>query len=136
MKIAQPKDAFQFFHSRLRGDVEEFWIAALNANKAVTASACLFRGTADHCLFHPRDVFRFALLHNAVSFIVAHNHPSGRIQPSPEDIEVTEQLLTISLIVQIPLTDHLIIGGQRYYSFMEKGRLVLNTTGLGGPSGR
>jgi DNA repair protein RadC len=134
MKITQPKEAFRFFRTRLRGDVEEFWIAALNSEKTVISSGCLFRGTVDHCLFHPRDVFRFAFLHNASSIVVAHNHPSGAAEPSTEDVAVTEQLFAIALIVQVPLVDHLILAGPRYYSFLENGKLKLDSTGLVLPS--
>lgn len=130
MKITQPKEAYQFFRTRIRGDIEEFWMATLNSDKKITASACLFRGTVDHCLFHPRDVFRFACLHNASSFVVAHNHPSGSALPSAEDIQVTEQLLTLSLVMQIPIVDHLILAGRGYYSFLEKGRLRLEIKSL------
>lgn len=122
-----------FFRRRLRADVEEFWIATLNSDKAVTACACLFRGTVDHCLFHPRDVFRFACLHNASSMIVAHNHPSGNVEPSPEDTAITEQLLTLSLVLEVPLVDHLIISPRRYFSFLESGRLNAGLRGRPGP---
>jgi DNA repair protein RadC len=128
MKITTPKSAFRFFKTRLSKEVEEFWAAALSADKDVTAAACLFRGTVDQCMFHPRDVFRFAILHNASSVMVAHNHPSGNIQPSDADIRVTGQLLSAASLLEMPLTDHLIVGGRRYYSFMQDGRIR-------GPSG-
>lgn len=124
MKITTPKEAFRFFKPRLRSEVEEFWAAALNADKNVTAAACLFRGTVDQCPFHPRDVFRFAVLHNASSLVVAHNHPSGSVRPSCEDVELTGRLMTSARLMQIPVVDHLILGrGSRYYSFLEAGRL-------------
>jgi len=123
MKITSPQEAFEFFKHRLLGEVEEFWAAALNPEKQVAAAGCLFRGTVDHCLFHPRDVFRFAYLHNASSLIVAHNHPSGNIQPSTEDLNVTAQLLQAAIIMEVPLVDHLIVSGGRYYSFLEHGML-------------
>ncbi len=124
MKITTPKKAFRFFKTRLARDIEEFWVASLNSNKEVTAAACLFRGTVDECLFHPRDVFRFAVLNNASSLVVAHNHPSGDVRPSEHDIDVTGQLVASSLVLRIPVVDHLILGkGSRYYSFLEDGRL-------------
>ena len=119
MKIHSPKAAHEFFKTRLAREVEEFWVAALNSNKEVIAAACLFRGTVDQCLFHPRDVFRFAYLHNAVSIVVAHNHPSGDVRPSPLDLNVTGQLLDVAVILQMPIEDHLIISGGRYFSFLQ-----------------
>ncbi len=130
MKIYSPVNAFRFFSPRISLQVEEFWIATLSTEKTVTASQCLFRGTVDHCLFHPRDVFRFACLHNASSIVVAHSHPSGSVEPSPQDLTITEQLLTVSLLLEIPLVDHLIVGQRRYYSFLEDGRLRLDARSL------
>jgi DNA repair protein RadC len=121
MKITSPELAFRFFKPLLTADIEEFWVAALNTQKAVTAQQCLFRGTVDHCLFHPRDVFRFAYMHNASSLVVAHNHPSGNLEPSDLDRAVTEQLLQIALIMEVPLVDHLILAGGNYFSFLENG---------------
>ncbi len=123
MKIVSPTQAHLFFKSRFGPDVEEFWVAALNSKKEVIAAACLFRGTVNHCPFHPRDVFRFAYLHNAVSIVVAHNHPSGDVRPSSEDLNVTGQLLQIAVILQVPLNDHLIVSGNKYFSFLESGQL-------------
>lgn len=128
MKIHSPKRAHEFFKIRLAREVEEFWIAALNASKEVIAAACLFRGTVDQCLFHPRDVFRFAYLHNAVSIIVAHNHPGGDVRPSDLDLNVTGQLLDVAVILQVPLEDHLIISGGRYFSFLENNLLERSTS--------
>lgn len=119
MKIASPQAAFEFFRPRFNPEVEEFWVAALNADKTLVAAQCLFRGTVDRCLFHPRDVFRFAYLHNASSIVVAHNHPSGRIEPSDEDVRITDQLLNIAEILEVPVVDHIILGqGANYFSFI------------------
>lgn len=128
--ISSPREAYAYFLPRLQSDVEEFWVAALNADRRVLASHGLFRGTVDHCLFHPRDVFRFVIAQNASAFLVAHNHPSGNTEPSAEDVKVTEQLLTISLIVEIAFVDHLIVAGSGYYSFSESQRLRVNNTTL------
>jgi DNA repair protein RadC len=125
MKITSPSQAFHFFSQRMATEVEEFWIASLNAEKRVTAQQCLFRGTVDHCLFHPRDVFRFACRHNSSAILVAHNHPSGNVEPSPEDEAITERLLVLALLLEIPLVDHLIISPHGYFSFQQQGRLQI-----------
>lgn len=134
MTIEHARDAFAYFQPRLPVDVEEFWIATLDAAKHVTASACLFRGTVDHCLFHPRDVFRFACVANASSFLVAHNHPSGDPRPSAHDVAITDQLLTLAALMQIQFVDHLIVAGDRYFSFLEGGKMGATRTGE--PCGR
>jgi DNA repair protein RadC len=127
MRLTTPRQTVRYLsrHTPLATcAVEEFWAIALNADKQVLGSTCVFRGTVDWCLIHPRDVFRFALQHNASSLLVAHNHPSGRPQPSAEDIAVTRQLLLAAAILQIPVLDHVIIAGRRYFSFLESGALT------------
>lgn len=118
MKVTKPDHAYRYLRKRISSQVEEFWAVALNSEKSVIASACLFRGTVDLCLFHPRDVFRFGYLHNASSLLVAHNHPSGNSRPSPEDADITEQLLKASEFLRLPVIDHLILSRGGYYSFL------------------
>lgn len=124
-RITSPRSAADFFRSRMNKDVEEVWAAALNSDKRVLAAQCLFRGTADQCLVHLRDIFRFACLHNATGLIIAHNHPSGVAKPSAEDELWTDHLLTAANIISIPVLDHLIIARRGYFSFLESGRIVV-----------
>jgi DNA repair protein RadC len=121
--IRNPQKAAHFFRKRMSIEVEEVWVAALNAAGKVTAAQCLFRGTVDQCLAHPRDIFRFACIHNACSILVAHNHPSGPAQPSPEDWDWTRRLNAGAELLMIPLADHVIIGRKSYFSFMENGAI-------------
>lgn len=93
---------------------------SLDSGLGVLQSKLLFRGTVDHCLVHPRDVFRFALLSNASFLVVAHSHPHGVITPSREDLKVTVQLKKISSLLKIPLLDHLVVNKTEYFSFAEK----------------
>jgi DNA repair protein RadC len=129
MKITSPRSAHDFFKQFLTADIEEFWAAALNSEKEPVAARCLFRGTVDHCLFHPRDVFRFACRHNASALIVAHNHPSGNAQPSPQDLRITRQLVRASSLLEVPVVDHLILAGGGYYSFLESASAVWRRSG-------
>jgi DNA repair protein RadC len=126
MKITSPDTAFQFFKHFLTSDTEEFWAAALNSKKEVVANRCLFRGTVDHCTFHPRDVFRFGYTHNASSLIVAHNHPSGDPRPSPQDLQLTRRLLWAARFLELPVVDHVILAGSIYYSFLEQGKMKIH----------
>jgi DNA repair protein RadC len=123
--ITAPKDVVRYVRPRIRIDVEEFWVIALNVNKTILSCACLFRGTVNQCLFHPRDVLRFACLSNASSIVVVHNHPSGCPEPSKADKDVTRTLLLLSQLVQIPLDDHVIIAGSKYFSFKQSGLLEI-----------
>jgi DNA repair protein RadC len=100
-------------------DVEEFWCLALGPKKEVIASKMLFRGTVDSCLAHPRDVFRFAVSMNASSILIAHNHPSGELLPSMEDLRFTRQLVTASSLMEIPVIDHIVMTVKGYLSMRQ-----------------
>jgi DNA repair protein RadC len=121
MRISTPTQAADYLRRVIRSDVEEFWAMAFDSDRNLLAAECLFRGTADACLFHPRDVFRFACRRNAVSIIIAHNHPSQNSLPSEEDRRVTANLLRAATIVYIPIVDHLIITDREVFSFLEHG---------------
>ena len=75
------------------------------------------------CESTPREVFKVAILSNAYSILLAHNHPSGDTTPSQEDLNITKRIKSASEIMGIPILDHLIIGSNGYYSFKENGEL-------------
>lgn len=83
----------------------------------------LFVGTVNHSMVHPRDIFKEAYLLNATAVICVHNHPSGDVRPSIEDINVTQRLNQIGILMGIKLVDHVIIGENKYYSFLENGKI-------------
>jgi hypothetical protein len=111
-------------------DVEEVWAIALRPDKTVVRVGRIFRGTVDQCHFHPRDIFRFAVLHNASSIIVAHNHPHNDVEPSVSDLLVTRQIEEAGRLLQIPLTDHLIVGPTRFVSLLERGHVGAGRSGI------
>jgi DNA repair protein RadC len=76
-------------------------------------------GTSNVVSIHPRDVFSVAVKWNASAVIVAHNHPSGNIEPSKEDMSLTQKLCEAGKVIGIPLVDHIIIGALDYYSYAE-----------------
>ncbi len=126
MHMTHPHKLWRHLRRVMKLDVEEFWAAALTPDKRLLRTECLFRGTVDACLIHPRDLFRFAITHNASALIVAHNHPSQNLEPSVEDIAVNRNLLLAAELLQIPLLDHLIITEDGYTSFLEKGLMNLD----------
>ena len=83
----------------------------------------LFRGTLDRSLVHPREIFKEAYLLSASSIICVHNHPSGILNPSNEDIYLTKSLINIGKIMGFDINDHIIISKNGYYSFFENGDL-------------
>ncbi|MBU2472359.1 MAG: JAB domain-containing protein, partial [Bacteroidetes bacterium] len=81
------------------------------------------RGTLNSSLVHPREVFNAAIIEPAAAIILLHNHPSGNPEPSSEDIQITRQLVEASKIIGIPIHDHIILAGNSFTSFAEKGIL-------------
>lgn len=103
---------------------EYFYCLYLDSKKTVIKNKLLFIGTLNKSLVHPREVFKEAYLLSASSIICIHNHPSGNINPSKDDIDITNQLSSIGYLMGIKLVDHLIIGNDSYYSFLEAGKIL------------
>ncbi len=105
-------------------DREHFMVAALSARRSVIGIQVVSVGTLSASLVHPREVFKPAILLNAASAVVAHNHPSGDCQPSAEDRDVTRRLQRAGELLGIPVADHIVLGeGETFYSFREMGVL-------------
>jgi len=100
---------------------EKFLVIYLNTKKELIGYDILFVGTLDSTSFHPREVLKGAIKKSASAIIVMHNHPSGTVVPSNNDIILTKQLMKACNIVGIPLLDHLITNGNDYYSFFDNG---------------
>lgn len=98
---------------------EELWLITLNSNLNVIEHEMIFRGTATHCTFHPRDLVRSVCSRNASSFIIGHNHPSEVLTPSLNDKKVTRQINKISQLLEIKFQDHLILSKHEYFSFAD-----------------
>lgn len=107
-------------------EAEEVLImVTVDTKHRVTGIFEVSRGSLSSSLVHPREVFKRALLMNAAGIFVAHNHPSGDVAPSRDDIAITERLQKAGEILGVSLLDHLVIGDtpERYYSFKEAGLL-------------
>lgn len=102
---------------------ERFGVLLLDTLNQIRGLHTVSVGTLDASLVHPRETFRAAILANAASLILFHNHPSGDPTPSAEDRSVTRQLRSAGEIVGIELLDHVIVGDGRYVSFAEAGLL-------------
>jgi len=123
--IHAPEDAAEIVTTYLRGcDREHFVGIYLSAVNVPVAIHTISVGILNASLAHPREVFKVALMVNAASVIVAHNHPSGNVEPSAEDIAITKQLVEAGKILGIPLHDHIIVTEERgFMSFAER-RLI------------
>ncbi|MBI1968037.1 MAG: DNA repair protein RadC [Gemmatimonadetes bacterium] len=123
-RIRGPADVQRYYELRLRDlAVEEFHVLALGSQSQILADLLITRGILNSSLVHPREVFRAAIAEAAAGIIVVHNHPSGDPTPSADDRAVTRQLVDAGRLLDVPVYDHVIVGGERYVSFAEAGLL-------------
>ncbi|MBX2962069.1 MAG: DNA repair protein RadC [Cyclobacteriaceae bacterium] len=121
-KIATSQDAYELFLGDLI-DIphEEFWILLLNRANRVIKKQQISLGGVHGTVADPKIIFKTALEELASGIIVAHNHPSGNLSPSQQDIDLTKKLKEAGNLMEIKLLDHLIIAGKKYYSFADEG---------------
>lgn len=83
-------------------------------------------GSLNQSLVSPREIFKTSILSNAANMLLIHNHPSGSLNPSKDDIEITDRLIQLTDLMGIPLLDHIIVGGNNieYFSMREKGLMI------------
>lgn len=119
-KIKTSKDVYNLMKYDLSLKQQEyFYCLYLNNKNEVLERKLLFMGTVNKSLVHPREVFKYAYLSSASGIICIHNHPSGDVNPSRDDIILTEKLVEIGRIQAIPIIDHIIVGDDSYYSMSE-----------------
>ncbi len=102
-------------------DHEEVWVLLLNRRNQVIKEICLTVGTSVASLFDVRKVIKMALLESAEGVILCHNHPSGGIQPSPQDRQITLELKKGCDFMKLRMLDHVIVTPTRFYSFHDNG---------------
>jgi len=121
--ISSPADVDRLLRGRIANlDRENFVAVLLNAKNEVIGAPLISVGTLSASLVHPREVFKPAIRASAASVVLVHNHPSGKVEPSPEDREATTRLEESAGILGIEVLDHVIVG-DGYYSMKEHGML-------------
>ena len=101
---------------------EHFWVIALDSRNKVKYIELVSLGTLNANLVHPREVFRLAIQKSISQIIISHNHPSGEVDPSQDDLHINKRLVEAGKIIGIEVLDHIIITANfRYLSFKEKG---------------
>jgi len=104
----------------IRTKQQEYLVAmSLDGGQRLIASRIITIGTLDTVLAHPREVFADALMDRAASVLVAHNHPSGDVSPSQQDITLTQQMVASGQLLGVALRDHIIISKTDYFSFRQ-----------------
>lgn len=120
IKIRNSEDIFKYYQGKLmHKEQEHFYCLYLNTNKRVIEEKLLFIGTINYSVIHPREIFKGAYLTSASAIVCVHNHPTGNVMPSKEDIEMTNRLIEVGALLGIKVVDHIIIGKNTYYSMFE-----------------
>lgn len=122
--IRDPQTVVDYLYAALRDRKREvFKVLFLDKANRVVSECDLFIGTIDEAAVHPREVVKAALDRHATAVILVHNHPSGRVEPSPEDRRLTDKIKAACETVSIKVLDHLIVGDNQHFSFREAGLL-------------
>jgi DNA repair protein RadC len=120
-KITGSADVFSLMHAAL-SDIshEEFWVLYLNRSNRVIECRRISQGGITGTVTDIRMILKMALENLATSLILCHNHPSGNLQPSEADINITRKLKESALLMDITMLDHIIVAGKRYFSFADE----------------
>jgi DNA repair protein RadC len=122
--VRSPQAVTDYLTASLRDLKREvFKVIFLDKALKILGEKDMFFGTVDEAAVHPREVVREALFQNASSLVLVHNHPSGKVEPSREDYEITQKIKTACQTVSIRVLDHIIIGENQYFSFSERSQL-------------
>lgn len=125
-KICNPEDAIAVV-GELLCELDREVVCVINLKSDGMPINCHFAslGAVNESIACPRELFKSSILSNAAAMLLLHNHPSGELHPSRQDIAVTDKMLMLSQLMGIPMQDHVIVGGDNktYFSFREKGLL-------------
>jgi DNA repair protein RadC len=119
--VNNPEDTYSLVKRYAGKRQEHFIVITLNGAHEPISVSVAFIGLVNKIIVHPREVFGRAIQDMASTVIVCHNHPSGNLAPSEQDLEITRNLSEAGEIVGIPLIDHLIFDKKGYFSFRKEG---------------
>jgi len=126
--LRSSRDIYETFRDRfVWADREEFVVLLLDAKNTLLGFHVVSVGSLTSTIVHPREVFKIAVLGNAASLILLHNHPSGDPTPSAEDRAITTRLCQVGELLGIKVLDHVVIGDGRYVSFVDDGYFQRST---------
>ena len=123
IRMGQPQDVAQVFQDLLKledtidQEKEHFYVMHLDARQQIKMVELVVIGTLTEMMIHPREIYKRAVIESSSSIIVAHNHPSGEVSPSDDDMSTTRRLHEAGEILGIPLLDHIVFTPDKYYSF-------------------
>ena len=119
LTIKKPSQIHEFLKRYAKSKQEQFLVITLNGNHDIISIHIATIGLVNKTIAHVREVFIHAILDNASSIIIAHNHPSGNTEPSPEDIQITIHFKEAADLLGFNFLDHIIISKNDYYSFRQ-----------------
>lgn len=123
-QLKSPQAVYQFLSDEFSSlDREMVCVLNLKTNGEVINLNVVSLGSLNASIMEPREVFKSSILSNAASIILLHNHPSGELQPSKEDVKVTKRIGAVGEMLGIPLLDHIILGQGEYMSLRETGHM-------------
>jgi DNA repair protein RadC len=122
-RIRQPQEIHDLVKHHADRKQERFLCISLNGAHEVLALRIVSIGLVNRTIVHPREVFADPIIDRAAAVIVAHNHPSGHLEPSPEDDEITFRLKAAADILGLNFLDHLIFSESTWYSYRQSGRM-------------
>lgn len=128
-KISSPLDAVEIVNQVLNlssSPEEQVILLSLTTKNEVTGIFTVSQGSINFSFIHPREVFKRAILNNAHSIILVHNHPSGDVSPSKEDLEMTSRIREAGELLGVPLLDHIIVGDSKAYSIIGETQFDFN----------
>jgi len=123
-KLTNATMVYEYYKNKISDKKQEhFYVVYLDNSKKIIDDKLLFIGTINHSVVHPREIYKEAYILSASAIILVHNHPSGNVIPSKEDITLTKHIKDVGLVLGIKVIDHIIIGRNNYYSLLENNDL-------------
>ena len=120
IKFQSPRDVYEYYYPLIAGlKYELFKVAAVDGENGLIKDTTISKGILDASLVHPREVFKFAINENASGLFLIHNHPSGILKPSEDDLKITQRLYDVGELMGIRIIDHIIVTEKGLYSFSE-----------------
>ncbi|SER57426.1 RadC family protein [Pedobacter rhizosphaerae] len=124
VKVVASRDAYLYLQNTFSDlNHEEFWVLLLDRSNHIMGKHLISKGGQAGTIADPKMIFKVALEHNAASIVVAHNHPSGNLNPSESDDRITRSLVASGQMLNLLIADHLIFGHNSYYSYRDQERI-------------
>jgi len=121
-RVTSPRDAARLVLAEMGTlESEQMRVLLLDTKNRLIAAVTLYNGTVNACHVRIAEIFREAVRRNATSLILAHNHPSGAVDPSPEDVALTREVVQAGKLLDVEVLDHLIVSAGAYTSLHERG---------------